>query len=109
MNPFDKLTPEALDQIRKYAQDISPDGPLILQLCDEIDALDKALAESEDEVERLRVKVEPRAVSGSVSQAPNGRWRARWRTPDGKRHSETFDNRRTAELFLDEAIKEGRR
>ncbi|NUP24142.1 MAG: hypothetical protein HOZ81_50420 [Streptomyces sp.] len=39
MNLFDGLTPEALDKIREYAQAIRPDGPLILQLCDEINAL----------------------------------------------------------------------
>lgn len=109
MNPFDKLTPEALNKIREYAQALSPDGPLILQLCDEIDALDEALSASEDEVERLRAKAEPQAVSGSVSKLESGLWQVRWRALDGKRRSRTFDRRRTAELFLAEAKVEGRR
>lgn len=107
MNPVNKLTPEALDQIRKYAQDISPDGPLIIQLCDEIDALDEELDDAEDEVDRLRRKVAPRAVSGSVSRTAGGRWRVRWRDTDGKQRSDTFVRRHDAHMFLGEAKRRG--
>jgi integrase len=36
----------------------------------------------------------------SIQRTPSGRWRARWRTPDGVHRSETFTLKRDAERFL---------
>jgi integrase len=37
----------------------------------------------------------------SVKKRPDGRWRARYRDPDGKEHARHFDTRRDAERWLD--------
>ncbi len=37
---------------------------------------------------------------GSVDRRPNGRWRARYRDPDGRMRSQTFDRKGDAERFL---------
>src|SRR5262245_24700070 len=36
----------------------------------------------------------------SIDQAASGRWRARYRDPDGRQRSKTFDRKRDAETFL---------
>jgi len=102
MNPVDDLNPENLATIRKYAEELSPDGPLIIQLLDEIDGLDEELSDAEAEIERLRERAEPRAVSGSVARTRAGKWQVRW--SDGKRRrSVTFDLRHDADAFLADA------
>jgi integrase len=45
-------------------------------------------------------------VSGSVSQLPNGRWKVRWRTPDGHRPSKVVRTRKAAERYLRDRIDE---
>jgi len=106
MNPFDKLTPENLAKIREYAENTAVDGPLILQLIDEIDGLDSELSEAEAEIERLRERTEPRAVSGSVTRTGAEKWQVRW--SDGKRRrSMTFDLRAHADAFLADAKRRG--
>lgn len=98
------LGEEYLSEIRlSYTRTESAEGRIINELLDEIDRLDDLLANSEDEVERLRKRVEPKAVSGSVSRTPNGKWRARWRDEDGKQHSMTFERKHDARCWLGEA------
>jgi len=38
---------------------------------------------------------------GSIDRQPNGRWRARYRGPDGRQRSQTFDRKYDAERFLE--------
>ncbi|MFG2913297.1 hypothetical protein ACGF0D_10460 [Kitasatospora sp. NPDC048298] len=92
------------------------DTAVIVELLDEVDALDDALHASEDEVERLRAtvrrlraRVEPRAVSGSVRKLPSGRWQARWRDTDGMQYARSFDLKADARCFLAEAEAAARR
>ncbi|MFJ2863726.1 hypothetical protein [Kitasatospora sp. NPDC087314] len=88
---------EYLDELRdRYSARTDEDAAVVVKLLDEIDALDGALSDSEDEVERLRARYEPKAVTGSVSKLPSGKWRARWCDTDGKRHSRTFDRKHDA-------------
>jgi hypothetical protein len=111
----DKLSGESLAEIRaKYACQTGADAVVVIALLNEIDALDGLLAESEDEVEhwqaeakRLGAKVEPRAVTGSVSRLPSGKWRARWRDTDGKQHSMTFERKHDARCWIVEAKSHG--
>jgi hypothetical protein len=37
---------------------------------------------------------------GFIERRPNGRWRARYRDPDGRPRSQTFDRKGDAERFL---------
>ncbi len=41
-------------------------------------------------------------MASSVQKRINGRYRARYRTEDGREHSKTFDRKRDAERYLDE-------
>jgi hypothetical protein len=36
----------------------------------------------------------------SIDRHPGGRWRARWRTPDGRSRSQVFDRKVDAERLL---------
>lgn len=40
---------------------------------------------------------------GSIDRLPSGHWRARFRDPHGRAHSQTFRRKRDAELFLETA------
>ncbi len=110
------LSNEELAELRaQHSGSATAESLTIVQLLDEIDELDDALDNSEDEVDQLRARLtrmreryQPHAVSGSVSQLPTGRWRLRWRDTDGTQRSATFNRRRHAELFLDEAIRRAR-
>jgi hypothetical protein len=87
-----------LELRRSYVNAEGLEARVIVELLDEIDVLDEALAASEDEVERLRAKVEPKAPSASVSKTASGKWAVRWRE-DGKQLSRTFERRAHAEAF----------
>lgn len=45
-------------------------------------------------------------AQGSVQRTPNGRWRARWRTPSGTHRSKTFTRQRDAERFVNRELVE---
>ncbi|MEU1284968.1 hypothetical protein [Kitasatospora sp. NPDC005856] len=103
------LSETYLEELRaSYAGTESAEARIIVELLDEVDALDDALHASEDEVERLRGRVEPRAVSGSVRRLPSGRWQARWRDTDGKQYSRSFDLKADARYCLADAKSRGR-
>lgn len=38
----------------------------------------------------------------NIQKRPNGKWRARFRGPDGKEHARHFDRRTDAQRWLDE-------
>ncbi|MGA5819698.1 hypothetical protein ACPC54_17790 [Kitasatospora sp. NPDC094028] len=97
---------EYLAELReRYADRTDDDARVVLVLLDEIDVLDDALSDSEDEVERLlaevkrlRAKAAPKAPSASISRTKSGKWAVRWREGDGQR-SQSFTRRQHAEDF----------
>ncbi|MQS14476.1 hypothetical protein F7Q99_19960 [Streptomyces kaniharaensis] len=102
----ERLSIEALDGFRAvYKGQESEEARTIMRLVAEVEVLDRLLTESEDEVEywraeaeRLRAKVEPKALSASISPTASGKWAVRWRE-DGSQRSRTFERRAHAEQF----------
>lgn len=84
-----------LTQVRTDGRRTTPDGP-------------GSGHDGEATIMTARRKNPTKRYFGSVQELPSGRWRARYRTPDGQRHSAhtaegaslTFETRRQAETWL---------